>query len=107
MDATETPTLEEVALRLTAEGLVPLSEFVGPDRSLRTLKTWCRQGRLEGVVIGRGWHTSRQAWARFLAAMTEGRLPARVERPDRAQDARRKRAAVAMERLRAMTGGKR
>lgn len=75
---------EQIAARLTREGLIPMSAAAllvpparqGKPRSVRTLVRWHTTGTSTGVFLeaargpGGQWQTSRQAVARFLALAT-------------------------------------
>ena len=75
------------AHNLLAEGLIDFSEAAGDFRDARgrkphvaTLRRWakngCRGHRLETMLLGNRVMTSRQAVARFLAAINGGPAPA-------------------------------
>ncbi len=106
MNAAETqPDLVDVAAQLAEEGLVPLEEFARPGLDYRTLCGHATRGTLEAVKVGRGWQTSRLAFARFLAARTRRWRSDPVKRPDRQEAATERAGREAMERLRARKGG--
>lgn len=78
----------QTADRLLSEGVQPLAALArllpplrGRARRPATLARWIEQGdrrtgvRLEGVRVGGVWHSSRQALARYLAALSTGQDP--------------------------------
>jgi hypothetical protein len=97
------PTLEDRAALLLGESLISLAQaarLFPPNRQgkpvhVTTLQRWVLDGirgvHLEAARAGGRWVTSREAVARFLAALTAGHLsqPAAVTRPDGSAEQRR------------------
>ena len=94
------------AADLDAEGLIgigALAATVTPRVHRSTATRWVTAGvkingtvvRLEGVCRGLGWYTSRQAYHRFLDAMTAARRGDEQPAPDRTPAKRRRAAAAA------------
>ncbi len=73
-------SIEDMAEILASEGLVKAADVCG--RPWSTVRRWIAQGchgvRLEAILDGGIWMTSRQALARFRARLT-GQPVARIE----------------------------
>jgi hypothetical protein len=103
------PMTQELVELLQEEGLEPVKKLV-PDKSNSTIHRWVHYGvrgiRLEAVLTGRTWETSKPALARFRARLTGQAIPTPI---GTAGDLARRAAAAhqEIERMRRERRGKR